>query len=62
MDVLAMRKNTGEITGEVRLNGHRQEEKSFRRCAGYVEQFDVQAAELTIRVRFSDSLQTLVMP
>jgi ABC-type multidrug transport system ATPase subunit len=57
-----MRKNTGEITGEVRLNGHRQEEKSFRRCAGYVEQFDVQAAELTIRVRFSDSLQTLVMP
>lgn len=49
MDVLAMRKNSGEITGEIRLNGHLQEERSFRRCAGYVEQFDVQSAQLTIR-------------
>jgi ABC-type multidrug transport system ATPase subunit len=31
------------------LNGHPQEELSFRRCAGYVEQFDVQSAQLTIR-------------
>jgi ABC-type multidrug transport system ATPase subunit len=49
MDVLALRKTSGEIEGEVCLNGHPQEELSFRRCAGYVEQFDVQSAQLTIR-------------
>ena len=38
MDVLALRKSSGKIEGEVRLNGHLQEEKSFRRCTGYVEQ------------------------
>ena len=49
MDVLSLRKNSGEIVGDVRLNGHPQEELSFRRCTGYVEQFDVQSAALTIR-------------
>lgn len=49
MDVLALRKTSGEITGEVRLNGHLQDELTFRRCTGYVEQFDVQSAQLTIR-------------
>lgn len=47
------------IEGEVRLNGHLQEEKSFRRCAGYVEQFDMQSPQLTIRetVDFSARLR-----
>jgi ABC-type multidrug transport system ATPase subunit len=49
MDVIAMRKASGEISGEICLNGHPQEEKSFRRCMGYVEQFDSQTPELTIR-------------
>ena len=49
LDVLAMRKSTGEVTGEVCLNGHLQDEKPFRRCMGYVEQFDTQSPELTIR-------------
>jgi ABC-type multidrug transport system ATPase subunit len=49
MDVLALRKSSGEIEGEVRLNGHLQESLSFRRCSGYVEQFDVQTAALTVR-------------
>jgi ABC-type multidrug transport system ATPase subunit len=44
-----MRKTSGTITGEVRLNGFPQERKSFLRCSGYVEQFDVQQAELTVR-------------
>lgn len=59
MDVLALRKNSGEITGDVRLNGHRQEEESFRRCTGYVEQFDVQTPQLTIRetIEFSARLR-----
>lgn len=47
--VLAMRKTTGEVTGEITLNGHPQEESSFRRCHGFVEQFDVQSPQLTIR-------------
>jgi ABC-type multidrug transport system ATPase subunit len=49
MDVLALRKTSGTITGDIRLNGHPQEELSFRRCTGYVEQFDTQTAQLTIR-------------
>jgi len=47
--VIALRKTTGTIYGDIRLNGYEQEKISFRRCSGYVEQFDVQAAELTVR-------------
>ncbi|CAB9509295.1 Pleiotropic ABC efflux transporter of multiple drugs CDR1 [Seminavis robusta] len=59
MDVLSMRKSSGEIEGDVCLNGHPQEPRSFRRCTGYVEQFDVQSAQLTIRetVEFSARLR-----
>mmetsp|Transcript_3949 Transcript_3949/g.7759 ORF Transcript_3949/g.7759 Transcript_3949/m.7759 type:complete len:597 (+) Transcript_3949:1359-3149(+) len=59
MDVLALRKSSGEITGEVRLNGHLQESNSFRRCTGYVEQFDTQTPQLTIRetVAFSAKMR-----
>jgi len=58
MDVIAMRKNTGSITGEILVNGFPQEEDAFRRVTGYVEQFDVQAPELTVRetVTFSARL------
>lgn len=49
MDVIAMRKTSGNITGEIKLNGFPQQRTSFLRCSGYVEQFDVQQAELTIR-------------
>jgi len=49
MDVIAMRKHSGTITGEICLNGFPQERKTFRRCSGYVEQFDVQSPELTIK-------------
>ena len=49
MDVLALRKTSGEIEGEVWVNGHPQEEESFRRCMGYVEQFDEQSEQLTVR-------------
>ena len=35
MDVLSLRKSSGEIQGDVRLNGHPQEPFSFRRCTGY---------------------------
>ena len=59
MDVVAMRKNSGAIQGDVRLNGFPQEAVSFRRCSGYVEQFDVQTPQLTVRetVLFSARLR-----
>ena len=59
LDVIAMRKRTGEISGEVRLNGWPQDTIAFRRCSGYVEQFDVQSPELTVRetVLFSARLR-----
>lgn len=59
MDCLSLRKTSGEITGDVTLNGHPQEPLSFRRCTGYVEQFDVQSPALTIRetVDFSAKLR-----
>lgn len=66
MDVIALRKgsalsfrgNVG-ITGDVLLNGFPQEKISFKRCSGYVEQFDIQTAELTISesIRFSSQLR-----
>jgi ABC-type phosphate transport system ATPase subunit len=49
MDVLALRKTSGEMVGEIGLNGHEIDPGSFRRCTGYVEQFDVQSPQLTIR-------------
>jgi ABC-type multidrug transport system ATPase subunit len=49
MDVISLRKTSGIIEGEVRLNGFLQERVSFLRSSGYVEQFDVQQAELTVR-------------
>jgi ABC-type multidrug transport system ATPase subunit len=54
-----MRKSTGTVTGEVRLNGFLQEKIAFRRCSAYVEQFDVQSPELTVRetIAFSARLR-----
>jgi len=59
MDVIAMRKTSGEIGGDILLNGFPQERGSFLRCSGYVEQFDIQSPELTVRetVAFSALLR-----
>jgi hypothetical protein len=38
MDVLSLRKSTGVVTGEVRVNGHLQDPSSFSRLSGYVAQ------------------------
>jgi ABC-type lipoprotein export system ATPase subunit len=59
MDVIAMRKSSGTVQGDVRLNGYPQEAVAFRRCSGYVEQFDVQTPQLTVRetVLFSARLR-----
>lgn len=54
-----MRKISGSITGKIELNGFEQERISFLRSSGYVEQFDVQQPELTVRetVAFSARLR-----
>lgn len=59
MDVIAGRKSSGTVLGEVRLNGFLQDPMSFRRASGYVEQFDVQSPELTVleTVEFSAKLR-----
>ena len=44
-----MRKDSGTTTGDIRLNGFEQERQSFLRVSGYVEQFDIQQPELTVR-------------
>eukprot|EP00934_Nitzschia_sp_Nitz4_P008875 Nitzschia sp. Nitz4//scaffold239_size30010//18370//23136//NITZ4_008013-RA/size30010-snap-gene-0.33-mRNA-1//1//CDS//3329543571//8865//frame0 len=49
LDVIALRKRSGTVTGNVYMNGWARDPVSFRRCSGYVEQFDVQAPELTVR-------------
>ena len=38
----------GLIEGDIRLNGHPKEQKSFARVSGYVEQFDVRPAQLQL--------------
>lgn len=59
LDVIAGRKTSGKVFGDVRLNGFEKEPESFRRASGYVEQFDVQSPELTVRetVLFSARLR-----
>jgi len=59
MDVISLRKSSGEISGTVELNGFAQEKISFLRSSGYVEQFDVQTPQLTVyeTVAFSARLR-----
>jgi ABC-type multidrug transport system ATPase subunit len=59
MDVLSLRKASGEVSGDIRINGDPQESNSFRRVTGYVEQFDVQSPQLTVRetVEFSAKMR-----
>ena len=41
MDVLAGRKTSGIIEGNVRINGHPKVHQTFARVSGYCEQFDI---------------------
>ena len=54
-----MRKESGSIDGRIKLNGFKQECILFLRSSGYVEQFDIQQPELTVRetVAFSAMLR-----
>ncbi|KAK9861986.1 hypothetical protein WJX84_003567 [Apatococcus fuscideae] len=48
MDVLACRKTSGRIIGDVRVNGHAQEPHTFARVSGYVEQTDTHSPQTTV--------------
>ncbi|CBN79954.1 pleiotropic drug resistance transporter [Ectocarpus siliculosus] len=49
LDVLAGRKTGGTITGDIRLNGHPKQQKTFTRVAGYVEQQDMHSTVVTVK-------------
>jgi len=48
LDVLAGRKNSGEVSGAVTYNGKSPRPSSYRRLVGYVEQFDTLVGELSV--------------
>ncbi|CAF2089792.1 unnamed protein product [Brassica napus] len=48
MDVLAGRKNTGYITGDINVSGFPKKQDSFARISGYCEQFGIHSPLLTV--------------
>ncbi|CAH8363125.1 unnamed protein product [Eruca vesicaria subsp. sativa] len=48
MDVLAGRKNTGYIQGDINVSGFPKKQDSFARVSGYCEQFDIHSPLLTV--------------
>jgi len=59
LDVLAQRKTTGKVTGEIRVNGEPVNTATFSRLAGFAQQVDLHAEEQTVReaVAFSAALR-----
>jgi ABC-type multidrug transport system fused ATPase/permease subunit len=59
LDVLAGRKNTGVVKGQMFLNGLPKVEGYFRKIMGYVEQFDTLSPKSTAReaIEFSAALR-----
>jgi ABC-type multidrug transport system ATPase subunit len=57
--VLAGRKNTGSITGNIYVNGRPKDQATFKHMMGYVEQFDSLSRNDTAReaVEFSAALR-----
>ncbi|KAK9916362.1 hypothetical protein WJX75_001804 [Coccomyxa subellipsoidea] len=69
MDVLAGRKTTGKIEGDVRVSGHPKVQETFARIMGYVEQSDIHSPNITIleslvysaRLRFGNEVERHVV-
>jgi len=49
LDVLACRKSTGTVGGDIKVNGSSLNEKAFRRISGYVLQQELLLGSLTVR-------------
>lgn len=64
MDVIAGRKTVGEIHGDILINGHPVEQRSWSRVVGYCEQNDIHSPHATVkealwfsaRLRLPDSI------
>ncbi|XP_006658622.2 ABC transporter G family member 43-like [Oryza brachyantha] len=48
MDVLAGRKTTGMIEGDIKLSGYPKKQETFARISGYCEQTDIHSPNLTV--------------
>ncbi|XP_048611052.1 ABC transporter G family member 33 isoform X3 [Brassica napus] len=48
LDVLAGRKTSGYIEGEIRINGYFKVQKTFARVSGYCEQTDIHSPNITV--------------
>jgi ABC-type multidrug transport system ATPase subunit/ABC-type multidrug transport system permease subunit len=59
LDVIAGRKNSGKMEGQIFLNGFPKEQKSFARLTAYVEQMDIHSPLATVReaLEFSAALR-----
>lgn len=55
LDVLAGRKTSGHITGDIFVNGYRINYQSFGRVVGYVEQTDIHSPNATVKEALSFS-------
>lgn len=53
LDVLAGRKNSGEVSGTITFNGRSPKSSDYRLRVGYVEQFDTLVSELTVEQMLS---------
>lgn len=48
LDVLAGRKTSGYIEGEVKINGYPKVQETFARISGYCEQVDIHSPQITV--------------
>lgn len=48
MDVLAGRKTSGYIEGDIFINGYPKKQATFARISGYCEQFDIHSPNVTV--------------
>lgn len=49
MDVLAGRKTSGYIEGDIRISGFLKNQETFARISGYCEQNDIHSPQVTVR-------------
>jgi len=49
MDVLAGRKTSGYIEGDIRISGYPKNQETFARISGYCEQNDIHSPQVTVR-------------
>lgn len=62
MDVLLGRKTSGNIEGDIFVNGYPKNDKYFRRITGYVEQFDYHMPYCTVAESLSYAAQLRLPP